>query len=125
MSCGEEGDVVRVVRDDRASPETNDSGDDEGIDRRLASHVCCGEQMAGDTGHPRSGGHDLGEPPSEKLIDGLVGPSSSIELHQHSRRNSNRHVPGVGTSQGGPDELVASGALVWSGERRDRLAVQD
>lgn len=114
--CGETCDVAGVVGDDGAAPEPDCSSDDECIDRQLTPRPRCGEQVAGDTCHPCTGGYDLREPAGKETIDRLVGPSSAVELHEHSRRDPDRNVAGVRGSHGGPHQLVACDTLVRASE---------
>jgi len=75
--------VSRIVRNDRAAPESNSGSDDKSIDRQFAPDLSCGKQMTCNTGYPGARGHDLSESPSEELIDCFVGASTSIQLHEY------------------------------------------
>lgn len=78
MSRGKQPHVVGVVRCDHSAAEPDRRGNDEGVDRQLASCVGIGKEVACDPGDANTGRDDLHNAPNEDTIDDLVSSSPSV-----------------------------------------------
>ena len=83
VAGSEELEVVGVVGCDNTATETDGGGDDQGVDGHLASGARSGQEMTSDASDPGSGGYDLGKAARQDRVNGLVGTTSAVELHEH------------------------------------------
>ena len=113
------------MRGHDSTAEPDRSRDHKRIDRHLATgiHVC--EEVTGDSSHPDTAGHDLSEPACQDCVDGLVRPSTAIQLDEHRGRDANRDVPPVRAPHRSSDALMAVPVLSRASEGGDGLTVEN
>lgn len=122
---GEAGQVAGIMCENNATTEADRGRDDKRIDRQFAARAGRSEKVTGDSGCARPRSHNLCEAARENRIDGDVGASASVQLHEHSRWYSHWEVPLVCATESSSHELMTLQILVWTCERRQRFAVQD
>lgn len=108
-----------------AASEADRGRDDERVDRHLAACVDRREEVAGDSSRSSARRHHLSEAPCENSVNRLVDSTAPVQLDEHRRRNPYGRVPSVRAPHRGPNALMSLRVLSWTGERRDRFAIQD